>query len=167
VIVVSDSSPLITLSKIDYLQVLPALYETVHITPEVYAEVAVTGAGLWGAAEVAKAAWVRVKAAEGDLKIAWEDRGGLGAGDVSTILLAKQLKADVALIDDRKARAFAWKHGVTPLGCIGILQDAFLAGLVTDLRKAYQLLLGSGAYVDRRIVEANLNALNLPGLTEG
>ncbi len=50
-IVVSDSSPLITLSKIDYLQVLPALYETVHITPEVYAEVAVTGAGLWGAAD--------------------------------------------------------------------------------------------------------------------
>lgn len=67
-------------------------------------------------------------------------------------------------MDDRKARALALKHGVTPLGCVGVLHSAFLAGLVTDLRLAYQSLLGSGAYVDRRIVEAALNALNLPGL---
>jgi uncharacterized protein len=164
VIVVSDSSPLITLSKIGNLHVLPALYGSVHITPEVYAEVAVTGAGLWGAAEVAKAEWIQVKAATYDAGFTADDTTALGAGEISAISLAKQLKADVALIDDRKARALALRQGVTPLGCIGVLHAAFLVGLVPDLRKAYQLLLGSGAYVDRRIVEASLMVLNLPGL---
>jgi predicted nucleic acid-binding protein len=164
VIVVSDSSPLITLSKIGHIHLLPAMYGSVHITPEVYSEVVVTGAGLWGAAEIAKAEWVRVKTADEDATVSAEDKAVLGMGDISTILLAKQLKAEVALIDDRRARALALRHNVTPLGCVGILHTAFLAGLVADLRKVYQLLLGSGAYVDRRIVESNLKALNLPGL---
>lgn len=139
------------------------MYEAVHITPEVYAEVAVTGAGLSGAAEIAKAEWVLVKASEDDPNITVEDKVTLGAGDISTILLAKQLKADVVLMDDRKARGLALKHALTPLGCVGILHAGFLAGLVADLRQAHQLLLGSGAYVDRRIVDANLKRLKLPG----
>lgn len=163
-IIVSDSSPLITLSKIGRIPLLVSLYRTVHITPEVYAEVAVTGAGLSGASDIAKAEWIRVKAADDDPEVTADDRAALGAGEISTILLAKQLKADAALMDDRKARALAVKHGVTPLGCVGILQDAFGRGLIKDLREAYQALLVSGAYVDRRIVEASLKVLKLPEL---
>ncbi|MBI3646323.1 MAG: DUF3368 domain-containing protein, partial [Acidobacteriales bacterium] len=44
--VVSDSSPLITLAKIGRLELLPQLYQAITITPEVYAEVVVSGAGL-------------------------------------------------------------------------------------------------------------------------
>jgi hypothetical protein len=40
------TSPLITLAKIGYLDLLPQLYETVTITPEIYTEVVVSGAGL-------------------------------------------------------------------------------------------------------------------------
>ena len=125
-----------------------------------------SGHGMWGAAEVAKADWIRVKAAGSDLMITLQHRAGLGSGEVSTVLLAKELKADLALMDDRKARALAVKFGVTPIGCIGILQSAFLAGLLTDLRKAYQLLLGSGAYANRGILEASLKSLNLPQLDD-
>lgn len=163
-IVVSDSSPLITLSKIDHLHVLPGLYGTIHIAPAVFSEVTLTGAGLWGAGEVAGAEWVRVTSLESHVHMRPEDTAGLGAGEISAVLLARQLEADLVLMDDRKARALAVKNDVTPLGCIGILHNAFLAGLLTDLRRSYLLLLGSGAYVDRRIIEANLKALNLPGL---
>ncbi|MEP7362217.1 MAG: hypothetical protein ABI972_03095 [Acidobacteriota bacterium] len=163
-IVVSDSSPLITLSKIGHLHILPRLYETVHITSTVFAEVAVSGAGLWGAAEVSNAEWVRIATLERHPGLPLEFTAGLGAGEISTVRLAKELNADVALIDDRKARALAVKFGVTPLGCVGILQSGFQAGLIPELRTAYQLLLDSGAFVDRRILAANLRALNLPGL---
>lgn len=163
-IIVSDSSPLITLSKIGSIHLLASLYGTVHVTPEVYAEVAVTGAGLSGASDIAKAEWIRVKASEDDAQITADDKIILGAGDISTVLLAKQLNADAVLMDDRKARALAVKHGITPLGCVGILQDAFGRGLIKDLREAYKALLVSGAYVDRRIVEASLKELKLPEL---
>jgi predicted nucleic acid-binding protein len=50
VTIVADSSPLITLAKISQLEILPKLYRSIVITPEVYGEVAVAGAGLAGAA---------------------------------------------------------------------------------------------------------------------
>lgn len=56
--VLSDSSPLITLSKIGRLDLLPQLYETVTITPEVYAEVVVGGAGLAGSSQISTAKWI-------------------------------------------------------------------------------------------------------------
>jgi predicted nucleic acid-binding protein len=61
VTVLSDSSPLITLAKIRRLDLLPELYETVTITPEVYAEIVVSGAGLPGSSQIATAKWIHVK----------------------------------------------------------------------------------------------------------
>jgi len=59
--VLSDSSPLITLAKIGRLGLLPQLYETVTITPEVSAEVVVSGAGLAGSSQISTAKWIHVK----------------------------------------------------------------------------------------------------------
>lgn len=53
--VVSDASPLIALARIDCLELLPKLYDRVLIPSEVYAEVAVAGAGLPGAGQIAEA----------------------------------------------------------------------------------------------------------------
>ena len=60
--VVSNSSPLITLARIGRLELLHDLYQTIAITPEVYQEIVVAGAGLTGAAEVATSRWVPIKA---------------------------------------------------------------------------------------------------------
>jgi predicted nucleic acid-binding protein len=60
--VVSDASPLITLTPIGRLDSLRKLYSTVSITAEVYNEVVIAGAGMPGAAAVAKADWIRVSA---------------------------------------------------------------------------------------------------------
>jgi hypothetical protein len=61
VTVVSDSSPLITLAKIGCLELLPQLYQAIAITPQVYEEVVVSGAGQTGSVEIAAAKWVDVK----------------------------------------------------------------------------------------------------------
>lgn len=59
--VVSDSSPLISLSRIGLLELLARIYHTVLITPEVYAEVVMAGKGLAGSLEVAGASWIDVR----------------------------------------------------------------------------------------------------------
>ena len=98
--VVSDSSPLITLSKIGQFDLLPQLYRTIIITPEVYAEVAVTGSGLVGASQIAFAWWIVVQPIKriDELSRA-RQRFNLGAGELSVIVLAQELKADAVLID--------------------------------------------------------------------
>ncbi len=163
--VVSDSSPLIILAKIGRLELLPRLYRTITITPQVYAEVVVVGEGLAGSAEIASAKWIDVKPVRNaaDLKMARQSYG-LGIGELSTIFLGKQLRADLVLIDEAKARKVAQEQELAVLGCVGVLEDAFGLRLLSDLPQAYRQLLASGAYVEPKILENSLKMLNLPPL---
>jgi predicted nucleic acid-binding protein len=86
VIAVSDSSPLIALSRIGCLDALAQLFENIHISAEVYDEVVIAGAKRPGAESVALASWIRVTPVQSaaDLKSAMEETG-LGSGEVSAI----------------------------------------------------------------------------------
>ncbi len=163
--IAADSSPLITLAKIALLEILPQLYQSILITPEVYGEVAVTGAGLAGAAEIATAKWIEVHPLEDTVRLAGiQHELGLGIGEVSVILLAIELDVDAVLMDDRDGRRAAWKMGVDTIGCVGILEEAFRLKLIPDLRAAYRQLSISGAFISRKIVDQSLKNFNLPPL---
>ena len=60
--VVSNASPLITLSGVGLLSLLKDLFQTVHITEATYNEVVTQGEGLPGSEDVAAARndWIRV-----------------------------------------------------------------------------------------------------------
>ncbi len=164
-IILSDASPLISLSKIEQLSLLPALYGSVLVTPQVYAEVAVSGRGLAGSAEIARAGWIHVQPLNRPEELPTAaNQLGLGLGEMSTILLAQELKADVVLIDELKARKLARERGLIHLGCVGILEDAFQKNLLADLQQAYQQLLASGTFISRRILEQSLEHFKLPTL---
>jgi len=61
VIVVSDSSPLITLDKLGRLDLLQQLFTTITIPEQVYMEVVVSGYGMAGADSTAAAKWIHVQ----------------------------------------------------------------------------------------------------------
>ena len=63
----------------------------------------------------------------------------LGAGEREAISLAVELRADLVLIDDRKARRAAIERGLTIAGTINILESASKRGFV-DLSEAFQKL---------------------------
>jgi uncharacterized protein len=105
VIVVSNSTPLITLAKVEYFDLLQKLFNEITISQEVWNEVVVRGAGLAGASETSQAGWIKVSSvANSALVKEWRDAYNLGAGEVSTIILARELTASLALIDERRAR---------------------------------------------------------------
>ena len=163
--VVADSSPLIVLAKIDCLELIPQLYGSVTISAEVHAEVVRVRAGLPGASQTARARWIEVREIRNpsDLSTA-QARFRFGKGELSTIILAKELQADLILVDDFKARKRAAAESLTLRGAVGILEASFLKGYLPDLRQAYQRLLRERAYIDRQILDASLKALSLPPL---
>jgi predicted nucleic acid-binding protein len=163
--VVSDSSPLITLAKIGQLELLPQLYQRVTVTPQVYREVVVDGEGLAGSSEIKAAKWIDVQPVSKPDDLALAQQGsGLGIGELSAIQLGLEIRANLVLLDEIRARNVALGHGLTVLGCVGVLEDAFGSRLLADLREAYQRLLASGAYVDPKILENSLKSPNLPVL---
>jgi len=54
----------------------------------------------------------------------------LGAGESEAISLAEELKADLVLIDDRKARRTAIEHHLKVAGTINLLESAAKRNLV-------------------------------------
>lgn len=148
--VVSDSSPLITLAKIGRLELLHRLYQAITITPQVYDEVVVRGAGLTGSAEVATCKWIEVKLVENvGALVSAQKEFGLGIGETSSIILGRELNAGLVLIDEIKARKVAREYGMAVAGCVGILEDAFGLQLLSDLAQVYRQLISVGAYIDR------------------
>ena len=60
--IVGDSSPLISLSLIGQLELLPKLYRRVLVPPAVWEEMTVKGAGLPGAKAVSELTWLEIQA---------------------------------------------------------------------------------------------------------
>ena len=163
--VVSDSSPLITLVRIHCFALLPKLYGRVYISTEVYREVVTDGAGRPGAAEVAQADWIEVRPVENTAVLAAAiGKTGLGAGEISVIVLAKELSANLLLIDERRARRYAKEEGLPIIGCVGILEDLYEQGELIDLRAAYRQLIQHKTRIDLQTLRHSLRKFKLPSL---
>ncbi len=129
--IISNSGPLITLSKIGYLHLLKAVFGEVFIPEAVYVEVVERGAGLPGAEEVRNADFIRVVKVENQLAISLL-RGNLDPGEAEVIVLAKEKNAKAALLDDRKARTYARGADIEILGTLFVLYSAIKKGLIQD-----------------------------------
>lgn len=165
-IVVSNSSPLISLAKIGAFDLLQRMYGKLVVSAEVYAEVVVAGAGLHGAAEVLKSQWIEVQQIRHPtaLKEIQSRRLSLGLGELSAILLAREIGADLVLLDDLGARKFAQKQGFKVQGSVAVLESCYRRGHVADLRNAYERMLQAGVYLDRDLLNRILASLELAPL---
>jgi len=165
VIVVSNSSPLISLARIGRLGILASLYERIFVPSEVHREVILDGRGLPGADEVRKALWIEEAPREPPADPLLEQASkSLGAGERGAILLAKSLAADLVLLDEWKARRIAREAGLAITGCLGVLEAAARRGLVPDVRKEYIELLRQGIRFDIGLLQDSLARLGLPKL---
>lgn len=164
-IVVADSSPLITLAAVQKLSLIRGLYGKVAITPEVFREVVEDGAGLSGSSEVIASPWIEVTPVTEHAQPAFlSPPAGLGKDELSSIQLASQVGVDLLLMDDLRARKYARLCGLPVAGCIGVLEEAYRLKLLPDLREAYLQLSESRAWVDRRILNSSLVLFGLPPL---
>ncbi len=164
-IVVSNASPLISFARINLFRVLHELFGEIHIPQQVHTEVVIQGAGQAGSSETRKADWIRVRTIANTALLAqWHASYNLGLGEIATIILATELGATLALIDERKARVLANSQGVNVIGSIAVLEIAYRRKYISDLRKSYEELQRSGIRIDKRILNQSLASFGLPTL---
>jgi len=136
---VSDSGPLIHLSWIDHLFLLPRFFDEVSIPVAVRDEILAASPGSRGLDKIRRALaepWLRVQ------PIANEVEAGLVAsldlGEAEALSHSLQSGADMFLTDDRAARTAARQRGLNVIGTIGLLGKARESGI---LREAGPLVL--------------------------
>lgn len=129
-IVVADTGPLIALALVDLLPALPELFTQIYIPQGVLIEASHDGTKPGAQAIVAavQKGWLTAPSvtlpAELEVLLDYLDRG-----EAETLALAKQLDA-VALVDERRGRRVAARHGIAVTGSAAVLIKAKQAGLV-------------------------------------
>ena len=147
-IVVSNSTPLIHLSAMGNLDLLPQLFGEIVIAEEVYEEVVLKGANQPAASEVQSARWIQCRTINNRLACTIL-QNSLGAGESATIVLAIELAADLTILDDRSARIQAQARSIKITGTLGILLMAAERDLV-DFQQALDDLLATGFHLSAR-----------------
>ncbi len=122
-IVLSDSGPLIALSKINHLDILRKFFGKIIIPQAVWTEVVEKGRGRPGSKEVQEANWIEVKEVKNIIGIE-ALKHEIGTGESETLVLAKELNADIVLIDDRIAREIARSMDLNVAGTLSIIYEA-------------------------------------------
>jgi predicted nucleic acid-binding protein len=151
-IVVSNATPLISLSLINQLGLLKALYGQVYIPPAVCEEVVTKGKGRPGAQEVAQADWIVVREVPEVARGTVQPRpAALHAGEVETMELALWLQAELVILDERLARKIAKTQGLNIVGTVGILKHARDRGLLADLKGALDELRRNGIRISDKL----------------
>lgn len=127
-IAVSDTTPLNYLILIEAQDILPALFNTVHIPPAVVEEMSHPRAPevvrVWAAS---LPAWAVVAAPS---RIDPGLPANLHRGEVEALSLALELRPDWVLLDDRAARRAARDRGLAIAGTPNLLEEAAVRGLV-------------------------------------
>ncbi len=117
-IIVSDTSCLILLEKLNLLYILKELFEVITITPEIEKEY---GQQLPD--------WIKVVAVQNTvLPILLQST--LDLGEASAIALAIEQQNCLLILDDNKARKTATRLGINYVGTLGLLVEAKEAGLI-------------------------------------
>ncbi len=116
-IVISDTTPIISLLKAEQLEVLEALFGEVFIPEAVYEELTGNQKFQLEAEKVKKCPFIKVKQVE-DIKSVniFQRVTGLDAGESESIVMAEEKQADLLLIDEKKARHVAKQMGLAITG---------------------------------------------------
>jgi predicted nucleic acid-binding protein len=139
VLVVADSSPLIYLSRIRLLHILPTLFGDVVVPRAVWDEAVERRPSAPSIESLRQANWIRVvddPSASADL--------GLDPGETAAILVAESLRADLLLIDERLGRAVAQERGLAVRGTIGVLVQARQTDTLPALKPVLEALVAQG-----------------------
>ena len=127
--VLCDAGPLITLGKLNRLEVLAELYGEVRIPRPVYDEVVTSGLAKGASdAMIVRLFWQRQKwpiiNVSSTALASYTPSVILGAGERAVLALAKTMKYPLVLLDDEVARSEARRLGLPLRGTLGILVQA-------------------------------------------
>ncbi len=148
-IVVSDSGPLIHLSRVKKLEVLRDFFSEIYIPDAVYEELT-SKKGMPGYEEVKSYTWIKRKRIDGSIAFLMDY---LDKGESEAILLAKELDADLLLIDDLAGRRISRTHDIEVMGTLGILDRAANKDINIDLEKVIKELRNKGFWMDDDLFE--------------
>ena len=161
-IVVSDTTPLISLLKINRIDLLEKLFGDVLIPQAVFDELTVDERFRLEADQIRQTKFIAVKPVNNPESANILKRAtGLDQGESEAIVLTDELKADLLLMDEAKGRNVSAQMGIRIMGTIGILMAAYEEQELTsdEVRECVDGLQRAGRHIGQRHYQMLLRRL--------
>lgn len=150
--VVVNTTPLIALSHVGQLNILKKLYGEVIVPEAVYRELSVKEESACKKAVESSLDWIRVDEIKNQMaKTMYKTQ--LHDGEVEVMILAKEIAADVVIIDDANAKKHAKYLGLPVTGTLGVLVKAKQKGYIDELKPILQQMVEKGIYISQSLIE--------------
>jgi len=141
-LIVSDTSPVTNLLRIEHLNLLYQVFGVVILPQAVYDELC----QLPQQKEVIdQQNWIFVQKPENH-KMVFELETDLDEGEAEAIVLAIELKADFLIIDELKGRSKAEEAGLKIIGLLGVLLRAKQAGFLPAVKPLIDQLIAETGF---------------------
>lgn len=151
--VIANASTLIGLSRIGQLNILREIFHEVVIPQSVYDEVVTESK--YGSEEIKSAKYLKVEKVT-DNKVIELFLGYLGRGEAEVLTLSKEKRAELILIDEKKARKAARRARFKVIGVLGLLLEAKNKGMIRAVKPFIEELNKKGFRLSKKVTERAL-----------
>ena len=150
--VLANTTPLIALANINRLELLHKLYGIIIVPQAVMKEIVREPAKH----RVRECSWIRVEKIQDSTQ---KDifRARLHAGEVEVMILAREQKADLVIMDDDAAKKTAKFLGLHVTGTLGVLLRAKKEGYLDKVEPVMNELIHDGLYISDTVKQYVLN----------
>lgn len=150
--VVVNTTPLIALSHVEQLDILRKLYGEIIIPEAVYRELSVKTDSICKKTVDSSLDWIRVDKIKNQMAKAMY-KTQLHDGEVEVMILAKEIAADVVIIDDANAKRHAKYLELPVTGTLGVLIKAKQERYIDELKPILQRMVENGIYISQGLIE--------------
>lgn len=153
-IVVSDTTPIISLLKAGELELLQKLYKTVLIPKGVYRELTENTKYSSEAEKIKTTDFLKTIAVKNTKSVnVLRAVTGLDEGESEALIVYDEQSADLLLMDERKGRGVAKQLKVRYIGTAGILMLAYDRGLIRagEVKKCLDAMVLNEIRLDKKI----------------
>jgi hypothetical protein len=163
-IVVSDTTPIISLVKANQLELLEKLYDKVIIPEAVYKELITNSEYIDESQTIQNSSFLIADSVKNVQAVQLlQNVTGLDAGESEALVLYGEKKADLLLMDEHKGRGVAKKMSIEHIGTVGILMLAFDKKYISadEVEKILSILIEKKIRLSRNLCNKVLNYVGL------
>ncbi len=151
--VVSNTTPIISLLKVNKLEILKELYGEVFIPFEVYREIE-AGKNKDYYVDLIKIEWIKIVKIKNEKSLLFFL--DLDKGEAEALVLANEIEADLIILDETLGRFHAKHIGLKITGTIGILLKAKEIGIIDKIKPILNELIQKGFWLSEKLIMQTL-----------
>lgn len=155
--IITNTTPILSLLKIDKLDLLKELFGKVTVPNAVYQEIE-NGRHKPYYQDLKQIDWIKIEHIKNQDSLAFFV--DLDKGEAEVLILAKEQKADLVILDEIMGRRYAKQFELNLTGTLGILLKAKEKGIINSIRELLTELTEKGTWLNPKLVKKVIGLSN-------